>query len=161
MAPSVEIILCSWYEPTKSPSVGYLRNEYANIFQKIDISSETIQLASVDSIPVSSLSTTISNSEPRFSFYKYTYTSSDGSSLSPIIFIYTCPTASKIKERMVYASSRSWAVKIAETEAGLMVEKKLELSDPEDISESSIEEEFNPKVEVKKAFDRPKRPGRK
>ncbi len=62
---------------------------------------------------------------------------------------------------MVYASSRSWAVKIAETEAGLAVEKKLELSDPEDISEGSIDEEFKPKVEVKKAFDRPKRPGRK
>jgi twinfilin-like protein len=62
---------------------------------------------------------------------------------------------------MVYASSRSWAVKIAETEAGLTVQKKLELSDPEDISESSIDEEFKPKVEVKKAFDRPKRPGRK
>lgn len=62
---------------------------------------------------------------------------------------------------MVYASSRSWAVKVAETQAGLTVEKKLELSEPEDISESSIEEEFKPKVEVKKAFDRPKRPGRK
>lgn len=62
---------------------------------------------------------------------------------------------------MVYASSRSWAVRIAETEAGLTIEKKLELSDPEDISENSIEEEFKPKVEVKKAFDRPKRPGRK
>jgi twinfilin len=62
---------------------------------------------------------------------------------------------------MIYASSRSWAVKIAETEAGLTAEKKLELSDPEDINESSIEEEFKPKVEIKKAFERPKRPGRK
>jgi twinfilin len=133
----------------------------AKSLQKIDVASETIQLAGVDSVSTSSLSSTISCTEPRFSFFKYNYTSSDGSSLSPTVFIYTCPTASKIKERMVYASSRSWAVKIAEDEAGLIVEKKLELSDPEDISESSIEEEFNPKVEVKKAFDRPKRPGRK
>ena len=62
---------------------------------------------------------------------------------------------------MVYASSRSFAVRIAETEAKLIIEKRLEMSDPDDITESSIEEEFKPKVEVKKAFERPKRPGRK
>jgi twinfilin-like protein len=128
--------------------------------QKIDVPSETIDLASVDSASASTLSSTISSKEPRYSFFRYNY-ESEGSPLSPIIFIYTCPTASKIKERMVYASSRSWAVRIAETEAGLKVEKKLEMSDPDDITESSIEEEFKPKVEVKKAFERPKRPGRK
>ena len=52
-------------------------------------------------------------------------------------------------------------MQIAETDAGLKVDKKLEMSDPDDITESSIEEEFKPKVEVKKAFERPKRPGRK
>lgn len=128
--------------------------------QKIDVASETIDLASVECVSASTLSSTISSTEPRYSFFKYNY-ESGGSSLAPIIFIYTCPTASKIKERMVYASSRSWALRIAETEAGLLIEKKLEMSDPDDISESTIEEEFKPKVEVKKAFERPKRPGRK
>jgi twinfilin-like protein len=131
------------------------------IFQKIDVATETIDLADKSNVTVSALSSTISSTEPRYSFFKYNYSSPDGSSLSPIIFIYTCPTASKIKERMVYASSRSWALKIAETDAGLKVEKKLEMSEPDEISESSIEEEFKPKVDVKKAFDRPKRPGRK
>lgn len=39
--------------------------------------------------------------------------------------------------------------------------KKIEASDPEELSQESIEEEFKPKVEVKRAFDRPKRPGRR
>jgi twinfilin len=103
----------------------------------------------------------ISATEPRYSFFKYSYSSDDGSSLSPIIFVYTCPTASKIKERMIYAATRRFAVRVAETEAGLKVEKALEMSDPEELTENSIKEVFKPKVEIKKAFERPKRPGRR
>jgi len=127
----------------------------------VDVPTETVDFVSSTTASASDLSTVISSTEPRYSFFKYTYTSSDGSSLSPIVFIYTCPSASKVKERMVYASSRNFTVRIAETEAGLKIAKRLEMSDPEDITESGIEEEFKPKVEVKKAFDRPKRPGRK
>jgi len=61
---------------------------------------------------------------------------------------------------MVYASSRNYLVKAAEN-AGLTIEKKMEASDPEEITGTSIEEEFKPKVEIKKAFDRPKRPGKR
>jgi twinfilin-like protein len=130
------------------------------IRQKIDVPTETIDLASSEAASASTLSRTISGTEPRYSFFKYIY-EPEGTSSSQIIFIYTCPTTSKVKERMVYASSRSWVVRIAETEAGLAIEKKLEMSDPDEITESTIEEEFRPKVEVKKGFDRPKRPGRK
>jgi twinfilin-like protein len=112
-------------------------------------------------VSASSVGRTISATEPRYSFFRYTYNSDDGSSLSPILFVYTCPTASKIKERMIYATSRRFAVRVAETEVGLKVEKTLEMSDPEELTESSIEEEFKPKVEVKKAFERPNRPGRR
>jgi twinfilin-like protein len=62
---------------------------------------------------------------------------------------------------MLYASSSRSAVQIAEAEAGLSIEKKIEASSPEDISEQSINDDLHPKVEVKKAFERPKRPGRK
>lgn len=62
---------------------------------------------------------------------------------------------------MLYAASLRSAVQVAETEAGLKIEKKIEAGSPEDISEESIDEDLHPKVEVKKAFERPKRPGRK
>jgi twinfilin len=119
-----------------------------------------MELASVASTPIASLSSTISNTEPRYSFYRYTHDYS-GSTTSPILVIYTCPSGSKIKERMLYAASSRSAVQVAETEGGLKIEKKFEASSPDEITEQSIDEDLHPKVEVKKAFDRPTRPGRK
>ena len=51
----------------------------------------------------------------------------EGEKSSPVVFIYTCPSTSKIKERMVYASSRSSIISMAE-QAGLTIAKKVELS---------------------------------
>ena len=51
----------------------------------------------------------------------------EGENSSPVVFIYTCPSTSKIKERMVYASSRSSIISMAE-QAGLKIAKKVELS---------------------------------
>jgi twinfilin-like protein len=62
---------------------------------------------------------------------------------------------------MLYASSRQGVISVAEKGAALKIVKKIEASDPDELSPESIEEEFKPKVEVKKAFDRPKRPGRR
>ncbi len=38
-----------------------------------------------------------------------------------MVFIYTCPSGSKVKERMVYASSRAGVLAAARNEAGLAV----------------------------------------
>jgi len=62
---------------------------------------------------------------------------------------------------MVYAASSRSAVQMAETEAGLTIAKRIEAGDPNDVSEESVQGDLHPKVEVKKAFERPKRPGRK
>lgn len=123
----------------------------------MNISSETISLASSTTTEPSHLSTTISTTSPRYSFYRY----SSPSTPAAIVFIYTCPSGSKIKERMLYASSRAAVVAIAEKEAGLSVAKKMEASGPDELTEAVLEEEFKPRVEVKRAFERPKRPGRR
>lgn len=127
---------------------------------KINIATETMELASSTSTQISSLASSISSSEPRFTFYRYTHTY-DGEGSSPILFIYTCPSGSKVKERMLYASSSRSAVQVAQAEAGLTVAKRIEESNPSDISEESIQSDLHPKVETKKAFERPRRPGRK
>ncbi|TVY30825.1 Twinfilin [Lachnellula hyalina] len=127
---------------------------------KINIATETMELASSTSVPIGGLASTISSTEPRYSFYRFTHTHA-GEETSPILFIYTCPSGSKIKERMLYAASSRSAVQIAEAEAGLKIEKKIEESSPEDVTEQSVLGDLHPKVEVKKAFERPKRPGRK
>ncbi|KAG9246949.1 hypothetical protein BJ878DRAFT_494918 [Calycina marina] len=127
---------------------------------KIDIASESIDLASSTHTDISQLSSTISPTEPRYTFYRYTH-DYNGASSSPVLFIYTCPSDSKIKERMLYAASSRSAVAVAESKAGLKIDKKIEASSPDEISAESINDDLHPKVEVKKAFDRPRRPGRK
>jgi twinfilin-like protein len=62
---------------------------------------------------------------------------------------------------MLYAASSRSAIQVFESETGLTVEKKIEASSPDEVSEESIDGDLHPKVEVKKAFERPKRPGRK
>ncbi|KAF3906349.1 hypothetical protein ABW20_dc0104070 [Dactylellina cionopaga] len=49
---------------------------------------------------------------------------------------------------------------MAQKDAGLEIDKKLEFGDL-DITEAQLAEEFQPKTEQKQAFQRPKRPGRK
>ena len=128
--------------------------------QKINIAKESMELASTSSTPISALPSTISPTEPRYSFYRYAH-EYNGESSSPILFIYTCPSGSKIKERMLYAATSRSAQQLAESEVGLTIAKKIEASSPEDVTKESIDEDLHPKVEVKQAFARPKRPGRK
>jgi twinfilin-like protein len=92
---------------------------------KID-TSETIVLAEAPAsgIGAGDLAQRISNTEPRYSVYKYSYSGASGPETASI-FIYTCPTATKVKDRMVYASSRRSAEVLAEQGAGLKLDKKV------------------------------------
>ena len=90
----------------------------ANFKQTVDIPTEKIVLAhSHSDVEAHSVATHISSSSPRYSFYHY-----PGSDV--VIFVYTCPTGSSIKERMLHASSRRNAIAVAEQE-GLKIEKKV------------------------------------
>ncbi|KAI4243933.1 MAG: hypothetical protein L6R42_010602, partial [Xanthoria sp. 1 TBL-2021] len=78
-----------------------------------------------------------------------------------IIFIYTCPSGSKVKERMIYASFKKVVMETASAEAGFEIAKKLEASSPAEITPEMIGEEFQPRQEQKQEFARPKRPGKR
>ena len=86
--------------------------------QAIDIPRETFVLAGVENGTVpSSVESHISPSSPRYTFYHYPDT-------DVVIFVYTCPSGSSIKERMLYASSRMYALQLAEDQ-GLKISKKV------------------------------------
>jgi twinfilin-like protein len=123
---------------------------------RMDVPTETLQFVSSTTASPSSLSSTIDATEPRFSFYRH---SDPGSS---IVFISTCPSGAKIKERMLYAASRSNVISLAQSEGGLKVAKRIEATNPSEITEAVILEEFKTEaVEEKKGFAKPKRPGRR
>jgi twinfilin-like protein len=123
---------------------------------RMDGKTETLQLASVSSSSPSQLANAIDGSEPRFSFYRYD--DAEGS----IVFVSTCPSIAKIKDRMLYAASRSNVVLLAQNEGGLKVAKRIEVTNPVEMTEGVLREEFKAaNVEEKKNFAKPKRPGRK
>ncbi|KAF1812672.1 actin depolymerizing protein [Eremomyces bilateralis CBS 781.70] len=127
---------------------------------RMDVQAEQLELVGpAESVDVASLSSSISSQEPRYTFYRYSHPNADGD--APILFLYTCPSTAKPKEKMLYAASKRGVVTIAEKEAGLKLAKKLEASDPSEITVSMIQDEFAPKVEEKAGFSKPKRPGRR
>ncbi|KAJ5647750.1 hypothetical protein N7490_004122 [Penicillium lividum] len=121
----------------------------------VDGPSESIKLVSAQSgVDAGSVATHISSSSPRYSFYHY-----PGSDV--VVFVYTCPTGSSIKERMLHASSRRTAITLAENE-GLKILKKIEASSPDEITAERLQEEVDPPKDQgsSRGFARPRRPGR-
>ena len=76
------------------------------------------------------LASAISSTEPRYSFFRYSHGVEDeGSEQAPIVFIYTCPSGSKIKERMVYASTKQGFLTAMSSDLGIEVAKKVSMSE--------------------------------
>lgn len=62
----------------------------------------------------------------------------------------------------MYSTSKKFTQMIAEQKAGVVVAKSLEATDFEDISEQALAQEFGAEEKTeRKAFSRPKRPGRR
>ncbi|OCK81072.1 actin monomer binding protein-like protein [Lepidopterella palustris CBS 459.81] len=135
------------------------RGEGGNLVQlNLDPQTESLHLTSVSTVTPFTLSSALSPTEPRFSFYRHITPD------APILFISTCPSSSKIRERMLYAASRNSVIQIAQTQAGLAIAKKIEASNPDEVTEQVVEDEFRvPEAEVpaKTGFARPKRPGKR
>lgn len=132
--------------------------------QKINADTEKVELVPDDSSPSSipELVQAISTTEPRFTFYRFAH-EHEGSQSSPLLFIYTCPATGgrkAIKDRMLYPLMKRAVLEMASSECGLTIEKKFEVEEPSEITEDAVLTDLHPKVEVKKAFSRPKRPGR-
>jgi twinfilin-like protein len=76
------------------------------------------------------------------------------------VFVYSCTNDSPIKLKMLYSTVKAVAIGTSE-EQGLKIDKKLEISDPSEITEEALLELLHPPSEDKKqTFVRPSRPGR-
>lgn len=125
-----------------------------------------MELVSDNSTPttISELVKSISTTEPRFTFFRYKATPPHGGEEKTVIlFIYTCPATpgnKAIKFRMMYPLMKRSVLEVATKEAGLTIDKKFEVEEPDEITEQSVTSELFPETETKTAFRRPKRPGR-
>ena len=134
------------------------------VVQKINPETEHVELVPDSSSPrsIADLKQTISATEPRFTFFRFAHTH-DGAETSPLLFFYTCPVSpgtKAIKFRMMYPLMKRAVLQIAADQAGVNPEKRFELEETDEITEALVLAELHPKAEERKAFSRPKRPGR-
>jgi twinfilin len=140
---------------------------------KYALPDETLQLdSSTDNVAPDAVSRSIEAKEPRYSFYSHPNSSSENGE-PQIVFIYTCPTGSKIKERMIYSTGKSWTRTVAERDAGLAISKSLEATEPTEITPDAFatetaasaaqggEDSGRSTPAGGSGFARPKRPGRR
>ncbi len=85
---------------------------------------EAIELVGTSETDAVGLSKKLSEEEPRYSFFRYGR-EVEGRENGDVVFIYTCPPGSKVKERMVYACSVRGVMAAANKEAGLEVTKRV------------------------------------
>ncbi|KAI6129077.1 hypothetical protein EV401DRAFT_807599 [Pisolithus croceorrhizus] len=116
------------------------------VILQIELSTETIVLHSNSEAQANTLSSLIPPSEPSFTLFAWSHSYS--TTRRDIIFIYSCPSASPIKYRMVYSSGALLIFKEAKafletTPSFLLAPKKLETSDPSELTEQYLMQELS------------------
>src|SRR4051794_4979714 len=85
----------------------------------MDIKAETIHVDSVSDVTAASLGSSITTEGPRYSLYRHS------SPEAPIVFIYTCPASSKVREKMMYAAAKRGVHTWAERTLGMQIAKRV------------------------------------
>jgi len=93
----------------------------------VNAQTETIDLVGTSTSELEGLPQAISSDGTRYSLFRYEHTFA-GETQSPIIFISSCPSGLKVKDRMLHASSRTFFLKNLAEQTGIEVDKKVSLN---------------------------------
>lgn len=153
--------LLSFNVNTENISIKDLLNKNNVISFTIDIATEQVKIADQANI-TSPEQLEIISTHPSYTLYR------NG---SLVYFIYSCPSGSKVKDRMIYASNRLGFIKHLEANDKIQLAQVIEIGEPDELEisliSSSTEEEKTEKEEQiannasAKKFSRPKGPSRK
>lgn len=123
----------------------------------IDLGSEHFKLVSSTSVDLSSLISKLETSTPQFAVYSYLP--------GKVALIYTCPSGSKVKDRMVYASNKQGLVNHLKGlfgEKGMVLDKVLDVGDADELELDQLkEEETVTKSASSLRFNKPRGPRRR
>ncbi|KAI9364327.1 hypothetical protein BD770DRAFT_379775 [Pilaira anomala] len=108
-------------------------------FVSLYLNNEKIEVDKSVEVTMDELRKTITENAPRFTFYLY----QNSTGKESLVFIYTCPSSSKIRERMLYSSSKANVILEAESAASFQVVKKFETSDVSDLTQDYFAEELD------------------
>jgi len=107
----------------------------------IDPTTEVLQLHSVDEVTPDNVGSTLLASDPCYAFFAWTQPAR-----RDIVFIYSCPSSSSVKHRMLY-SCGTVAVgrhvnKLLEGSLTKPLSRRIETSDPKEINEAFLQTEL-------------------
>nr|CAG8456915.1 3185_t:CDS:10 [Entrophospora candida] len=102
----------------------------------IDTEKEKVELDVMKKIDIENLANSFPIDMPRYAFFIYNH-HHNGQEINSTIFLYTCPSSSKIRERMLYAACRTFVISYGE----------LETSDPTELTKTYVLEELHPQTE--------------
>ncbi|TPX45563.1 hypothetical protein SeMB42_g00655 [Synchytrium endobioticum] len=111
-----------------------------NVLQ-LRIDGESIDVDDAKICAAGDVAANIPHTNPRFVLYRHT---NSPNKLDATLFIYVCPTSSKVKERMLYSSAKANVIQTIEQALGNLITKKVEIDDPNDIHPSWIEDHLFP-----------------
>jgi len=132
----------------------------ATVILSLDPVSEELFVVKEGNMSMEDVSGLMDKENPRFVLHRFVHDKPDHGRASALVFLYYCPNTAKPKLKMFFSSCKAIVVQLIEN-LGLAVVKKLEASDPPEISSQATLEELYPKTENKKKFDKPKAVGGK
>ncbi|UZJ51498.1 hypothetical protein CBS101457_000818 [Exobasidium rhododendri] len=140
--------------------------EWNLVILKIDLSREEIELASEPRfILPGDMSEALPTTEPCYAFYSHPAIQTESDDQAQIAVIYICPLHSSIRQRMLYSANLAITSTRVGTIPGLNVFKRIETSDPTELTSSFFSQELlntsSTENSQAKAFSKPRRPGRK
>lgn len=123
----------------------------------IDMRTERIVLDKSEALESGDgLAARISDSEPRFTVFVFAHSNKDGEEANATFFIYSCPDSSKIKEKMVYSTTKS-TVADALKALGIENAKAIETTDVAELNSQFLLNVLYPQAVEKKTFKKPTR----
>ncbi|RMZ83043.1 hypothetical protein DV738_g1317, partial [Chaetothyriales sp. CBS 135597] len=105
----------------------------------LDLAKETLVLLLQARLSPDQVQAKVPTDRPSYNFYRHPEAVAEAEAEAGVLFIYVCPGVSKVKERMMYASSRNGVIETAKAE-GVAIAKRLEL-DADDITADRLAEE--------------------
>ncbi|KAF8576390.1 actin depolymerizing protein [Ramaria rubella] len=149
----------AWGEDVVS-AVGALGHEVASrlVVMRIDPSTETLLLSSNSDCAADDVGAALPSSDPSYAFFAWSHPHRD------IVLIYSCPSTSPIKHRMLFSSGLSSVLTTAKA-LGVPVTRKIETSDPQEVDGAFLRAELSSAgsgtEEKKIMFAKPRGPMRK
>lgn len=145
-------------DEAKAAFIKFAAGEINTIIMDIDQEKEVLGISESGNFSFSDLAAKLPPKEPRYLLHNFEH-DKDGQKKTKEVFVYYCPDKSKPRQRMFYSTAKSTCLLRLE-EAKIPEPKRMEISDPKELTSQAVKDEIYPKTTVKKVFKKPTRQGK-